>query len=125
MCVRVVVTPSSTFKKTFFDVGSFDDLWSYIEGPLFNGLYPDHWYNGDAFSRTEALQRFERSPVHRGRGGSGAVARAHKGTPFSPNASSPPLSASRVNFARWVALVVLNSLSPAVLCLPRCAVLVS
>ena len=51
--------PSATFKKTFFDVSSFDDLWDYIEGPLYNGLYPDEWYNGQAYDCTCGVGLFD------------------------------------------------------------------
>ena len=37
------------YKKTFLDVSGFDDAWSFIDGVLYPGLYPDAWYNSDPF----------------------------------------------------------------------------
>lgn len=40
----------TTFKKTFFDINSFEELQSWVTGPLAEGLYQDVWYNGDPYS---------------------------------------------------------------------------
>jgi hypothetical protein len=47
--------PDSTFKKTFFDIGQFDELASYIVGPLSDGLYPTSLYNGRALAPGKEL----------------------------------------------------------------------
>lgn len=40
---------SDMYKKNFFDVDSFEELTSWFQGPVLDGLYPDEWYNGDPF----------------------------------------------------------------------------
>jgi hypothetical protein len=33
--------PSATWKKTYFDIGNFEELHEWMEGPLLQGLYPE------------------------------------------------------------------------------------
>ncbi len=43
---------SASFKKTYGDIKNFDETWQFIKGPLFDGLYQNKWYNGEAYQRT-------------------------------------------------------------------------
>jgi hypothetical protein len=36
---------SASFKKNWNDIMTFGELWDWLEGPLYNGLYNDKWYN--------------------------------------------------------------------------------
>lgn len=41
------------YKKNFEELRSMDDVWEWIEGPMYNGLYNTEWYNGDAYTEDE------------------------------------------------------------------------
>jgi len=37
------------YKKNFYEIMTQGEFWSWVNGPLSNGLYPTAWYNGDVF----------------------------------------------------------------------------
>lgn len=43
----------ATYKKNFFEVMTMEEMWTWLKGPLYNGAYPDEWYNGRAFTDDE------------------------------------------------------------------------
>ncbi len=49
-----VLSLQNTYSKTFFDVGQFNELLNFLQGPFINGLYPVSHYNGDAMTATES-----------------------------------------------------------------------
>jgi hypothetical protein len=98
---------SSTYKKTFFDVSSFDDLWDYIEGPLYSGLYPDEWYNGQAYDCTCGVGLFD--SVGRPRSGSLSFCVCSFGPQFCPKPGAQPsliLPPPQPYLALWDATVL-------------------
>ncbi len=43
----------TSFKKTFFDINSFEELQSWFVGPFAEGMYQETWYNGDNYTAEE------------------------------------------------------------------------
>jgi hypothetical protein len=41
---------SASFKKTFLDIKNFDEVWQFVRGPLYEGLYPNKWYNREPYA---------------------------------------------------------------------------
>jgi hypothetical protein len=37
----------------FADIGTMDDVWSFMQGPLLDGLYPNQWYNNQNYTADE------------------------------------------------------------------------
>ena len=37
---------SANYKKNFHEIMTMGELWTFIQGPVFEGLYPLEWYNG-------------------------------------------------------------------------------
>jgi hypothetical protein len=46
-------TTASQFKKTFFDIGSFEEVRDWLTGPLYNNMYASTYYNGDPMPDSE------------------------------------------------------------------------
>lgn len=40
---------------SFQDIGSLDDWWSVIRGPVLDGLYWDNWYNGEVSEKNNFI----------------------------------------------------------------------
>lgn len=45
--------PGSTYKKNFWEIMTYEEYWEWLKGPVFDGMYPDQWYNGDLFNGNE------------------------------------------------------------------------
>ena len=43
----------ATYKKNFFEVMTMEEMWTWLKGPLYNGAYPDEWYNGVPYTEDE------------------------------------------------------------------------
>jgi hypothetical protein len=44
------VVTKGQWKKTFFDIGNFEDTVAWLTGPFVEGMYPTTWYNSDPFN---------------------------------------------------------------------------
>jgi len=45
--------PGAQYKKNFFEIMTMEEFWTWLQGPVVNGLYPDQWYNGDRYTEAE------------------------------------------------------------------------
>ncbi|CAE7315498.1 pkd2 [Symbiodinium sp. KB8] len=45
--------PGAQYKKNFFEIMTMGEFWTWLRGPVAGGLYPDEWYNGDAYTESE------------------------------------------------------------------------
>ncbi len=56
-CACVCSSHSSSYQKTFFDVSTFQEVFDYLEGPFYQGLYPNKFYNNQSFDGTWRWER--------------------------------------------------------------------
>ena len=40
------------FKRTFPDIGNYEEFWQFLEGPLHGGIFVDSWYNGEKYDNS-------------------------------------------------------------------------
>ena len=52
VCVCVLLRLCWT-QQNFDEVMTHDEFWTWMRGPLVNGLYTDEWYNGDPFTEAQ------------------------------------------------------------------------
>jgi len=53
-CARCLcIVSQQIYKKNFYEIMTMGEFWEWMEGPLVNGLYPEEWYNGEAFTEGE------------------------------------------------------------------------
>ncbi len=45
--------PGAQYKKNFFEIMTMQEFWTWLQGPVMNGLYPNEWYNGDVYTEAE------------------------------------------------------------------------
>ena len=45
--------PGAQYKKNFFEIMTMEEFWTWLRGPVVNGLYPNEWYNGDQYTESE------------------------------------------------------------------------
>jgi len=45
--------PGAQYKKNFYEIMTHDEWWTWVAGPLFNGLYPTAYYNGEPIPPVE------------------------------------------------------------------------
>lgn len=51
------------FKRTFKDIGNYEEFWQFMEGPLYGGVYVDKWYNGDEYENNHLFSLLQYNKV--------------------------------------------------------------
>ena len=46
--------PGAQYKKNFFEIMTFEEWWTWLEGPVIAGAYPTEWYNEQPLTAVES-----------------------------------------------------------------------
>ena len=49
-------TSDPFFKKNFFQVGTFDEYWEWVQGPVVNGIYNNEFFDGTSYPPNSTSQ---------------------------------------------------------------------